>query len=51
MKREYGEVAPSAKSVTAPATVSGERRQKPLAQKAGKDGQASTRKSGDLPSI
>lgn len=40
-----------AKSVTAPATVSGERRQTPTGLfRAGKDGKASTRKSGDLPS-
>ncbi len=36
MKREHGEASTAAKSVTAPATVSGERRQRPLAHRPGR---------------
>lgn len=36
--------------MTAPATVSDERRQAPTGQMVGKDGPAETRESGDLPS-
>ena len=51
VKREYGEDEPKgAKSVTAPATVSGERTPKATGHQPGKVGRAETRESGDLPS-
>ena len=52
MKWDHGAVSPkAAKSVTAPATVGGERpRKRPLGKRPGRLGEALTRKSGDLPS-